>query len=346
MNDKNFIPKTDQRKLPEGELEARVNALLDAGFSREWIDDLKKFHPALYVAENIDAKIEGLKQRGFSDPQKMITSDPKILGLGFENIDAKIEGLKQRGFSDPQKMITSLPQILGLGFENIDAKIEGLKQRGFSDPQKMITSLPQILGLGFENIDAKIEGLKQRGFSDPQKMITSLPQILGYGFENIDAKIEGLKQRGFSDPQKMITSLPQILGYGFENIDEKIEYLNRVIRTYKLPLSPISLIENILSILGTKMEKLKVLTRVLRRCDVEKEKISEKIIRKIIFSNLEDVLVAVQELDREKEYISQFLKRVDSIKKRKISKEKKRETIKIIPDEKIKRTYFRGYSEK
>ena len=214
MNEKNFIPKTDQRKLPEGELEARANALLDAGFSREWIDDFKKLRPALYAAEKIDAKIEGLKQRGFSDPQKMITS------------------------------------------------------------------------------------------------------------------------------------LPQILGYGFENIDEKIEYLNRVIRTYKLPLSPISLIENIVPILGTKMEKLKVLTRVLRRCDVEKEKISEKIIRKIIFSNLEDVLVAVQELDREKEYISQFLKRVDSIKKRKISKEKKRETIKIIPDEKIKRTYFRGYSEK
>ena len=247
MNEKNFIPKTDQRKLSEGELEARANALLDAGFSREWIDDFKKLRPALYAAEKIDAKIEGLKQRGFSDPQKMITSDPQILDLGFENIDAKIEGLKQRGFSDPQKMITSSPEILG---------------------------------------------------------------------------------------------------YGFENIDEKIEYLNRVIRTYKLPLSPISLIENILSILGTKMEKLKVLTRVLRRCDVEKEKISEKIIRKIIFSNLEDVLVAVQELDREKEYISQFLKRVDSIKKRKISKEKKRETIKIIPDEKIKRTYFRGYSEK
>jgi len=58
------------------------------------------------------------------------------------------------------------------------------------------------------------------------------------------------------------------------------------------------------------------------------------------------VLVAVQESDREKEDISQFLKRVDSIKKRKIAKEKKIETTKIIPDEKIKRTYFRGYPEK
>ena len=60
----------------------------------------------------------------------MIASSPAILGLAFDNIDAKIAGLKERGFTDPQKMIASLPAILGLAFDNIDAKIAGLKERG------------------------------------------------------------------------------------------------------------------------------------------------------------------------------------------------------------------------
>ena len=60
----------------------------------------------------------------------MIASLPAILGLAFDNIDAKIAGLKERGFTDPQKMIASLPAILGLAFDNIDAKIAGLKERG------------------------------------------------------------------------------------------------------------------------------------------------------------------------------------------------------------------------
>jgi len=105
------------------------------------------------------------------------------------NYDEKIRGLTDRGFKDPQKMITSLPSILGYSFENIDEKIRGLTDRGFKDPQKMITSSPSILGLSFENIDEKIRGLTDRGFKDPQKMITSLPSILGYSFENIDEKI-------------------------------------------------------------------------------------------------------------------------------------------------------------
>jgi hypothetical protein len=62
---------------------------------------------------------------------KLIPSQPSILGYAFENIDAKIEGPKQRGFENPVELITSSPQILGYSSDNIDAKIEGLKSREF-----------------------------------------------------------------------------------------------------------------------------------------------------------------------------------------------------------------------
>lgn len=148
------------------------------------------FRPSLWEVSAYPEKIAGLLARGFTNPQKMITSSPTILGHSFDNIDAKIEGLRERGFSNPQKMIVSLHSILGLSFDNIDRKIAGLRERGFKDPQKIIASLPAILGYSFDNIDEKIAGLSARGFTNPQKMIASSPAILCYSSKNIDRKLK------------------------------------------------------------------------------------------------------------------------------------------------------------
>jgi len=220
------INHPDQRFLPQGEREKRESYLRDSlGFSQEKINKLKEIKAELYSAESIIEKINGLKDRGFTNPNKMIESSPTILSLTFENIDTKISGLKDRGFTNPNKMIASSPVIFTLAFENIDAKLSGLKDRGFTNPNKMIESLPAIFSYAFENIDAKLSGLKDRGFTNPNKMIESLPPILGYTFENIDTKISGLKDRGFTNPNKMIESSPTILGLAFENIDTKISGL-------------------------------------------------------------------------------------------------------------------------
>jgi hypothetical protein len=66
----------------------RYQQLIDLGFSKDWIDEVTLHHPALY--DNPKAKIEGLRERGFENPTKLITSLPAILGYAFDNIDAKI----------------------------------------------------------------------------------------------------------------------------------------------------------------------------------------------------------------------------------------------------------------
>jgi len=50
--------------------------LLDCGFPKEWVDELTLHHPSLY--DNPKAKIDGLRQRGFDNPHKLITSSPAI----------------------------------------------------------------------------------------------------------------------------------------------------------------------------------------------------------------------------------------------------------------------------
>jgi hypothetical protein len=126
--------------------------------------------------------------------------------------------LRELGFADPVKMITSAPSILSYAPGSIRGKIANLREFGFTDPVKMITSLPAILGYAVENIRSKIFDLRGLGFSDPVKMITSLPAILGYAISTIRGKIADLNQLGFADPVNMITSLPAIMGYARERL--------------------------------------------------------------------------------------------------------------------------------
>ena len=171
-------------------IESRKKLLLTLGFSEDFVADLTNKRPVLYPKDAIQNKIKGLKERGFKDPVKMITTSPEVLNLGWENIDGKIKELKERGFKDPVKMITARPQVLGLGWENIDGKIKGLKERGFKDPVKMITARPQVLGLGWENIDGKLMMLKglvsfyHLPFSATD-LIENWPTFLSYKFDKI-----------------------------------------------------------------------------------------------------------------------------------------------------------------
>ena len=130
---------------------ARRQHLLDLGFPAETIMVWEEATPKLFTEQFVDEKLAGLLARGFTDPVKLITSLPSILGLAFENIDAKLAGLLARGFTDPVKLITSSPSILGYAFENIDAKLAFGRHMGV-DVIPLIESFPPFLSYNLKRI--------------------------------------------------------------------------------------------------------------------------------------------------------------------------------------------------
>ena len=192
-----------------------------------------------------------------------------------------------------------------------------------------------------------IENLTKKGFNDPIKMISTFPPILGYSFENIDNKIKGLEERGFQDPIKMISTLPPILGYSFENIDKKLHLFNSIISKYSLNFSATSLIEYFPSALGNKMDKLYVVTRIMTDIYDNNNDVDEKTIFKILINNIENILIAHSELNKPiNEKI--FYEKLKEVKKRKYTKEEKREILSLIEEghrsHKAVDRYFRGYT--
>ena len=91
--------------------------------------------------------------------------------------DAKIEGLKQRGFENPHKLITSLPAILGYGFENIDRKIR-LLYLLHGDRTKAISELaafPPLLGYKWRRL---LFAVRTSHADRLRKLITISPRLL------------------------------------------------------------------------------------------------------------------------------------------------------------------------
>ena len=95
----------------------------------------------------------------------------------FENIDAKIAGLRDRGFDNPHKLITSLPAILGLAFDNIDRKIRllyllhGDRAKAISELQ----ALPNLLGYKWRRLLFAVRASHPDGL---RKLIALNPKLL------------------------------------------------------------------------------------------------------------------------------------------------------------------------
>ncbi len=66
------------------------------------------------------------------------------------NYNEKIRGLTERGFKDPQKMVTSLPAILGYSFDNIDRKLK-LCRRLRVNPKGFIDCTIVFIGMSMKH---------------------------------------------------------------------------------------------------------------------------------------------------------------------------------------------------
>ena len=123
--------------LTSEEQQARREFYADV-FGADQLALIEEQREHLWPVQYYQEKIEGLSDRGFANPVKMIASQPTILCYSFDNIDAKIDGLRERGFANPVKMITSLPAILNLSFDNINHKLRLARRLGV-DAQVFIT---------------------------------------------------------------------------------------------------------------------------------------------------------------------------------------------------------------
>lgn len=200
-------------------------------------------------------------------------------------------------------------------------------------------------GIAPEVVDAKLAGLKERGFNNPRKMIESSPSILGLALDNIDAKLAGLEKRNFKNPHKMIESFPNVLSYSFNNIDRKLRLLNKLVSLYQLPYSANEMMEWSGFMFSTKIDKMIVLSRVLTEYQVSEDDLP-KMATKLIFSNLENVLIALSRAE-EKDDINALFKRITEIRAQGLDRQQKREIIREELDEfpKIARRYLRGYPQ-
>jgi hypothetical protein len=68
-------------------------------------------------------RIGRLRQFGFAEPVKMMTSRPAVPGLSIDNIRGKFAELGALGVAEPVKMITSRPAIIELASDNIRSTI-------------------------------------------------------------------------------------------------------------------------------------------------------------------------------------------------------------------------------
>jgi hypothetical protein len=98
---------------------------------------------------------------------------------------------------------------------------------------------------------------------------------------------------------------------------------------------------------SSKIDKLLILIRIGRDYASNPADVSNKIIVGFLQSNLEDALVALNEVEKDTT-LPELLSHIRAVKRRKLDKEEKREIIINSPDlyPKIKRRYLHGYPQK
>ena len=329
----------------------RIASLKQQGFN-DPIKLIEQHYPIIgYNPEYIQNKLNDLNGQGFKDPIKLAEKNPSVLGFSLENVQNKISELSSQGFKDPIKAMEKNPRIFNLTSENIQNKLIELHNQGFIDPLVVVEKNPLILNLSPENISDKLNELLNLGFNDPVRLIEKMPAILGYTPEKNQNKLVLLGNLGFNDPIRLIEKMPAILGYSSENIKRRVSLFGKLANLYNPLINPVVLMEQEAAMFGAKTDKLLVLTRIAKNSLNDPSEINVKLIHDMIFTNLEDMMLALSEIGEEQHntgprYTSQdLIARAKQIKAQKIPKDEKRAEIEKAEyiDPKVKQRYFKGY---
>jgi len=136
------------------------------------------------------------------------------------------------------------------------------------------------------------------------------------------------------------------LGYNIENIKGKVATLETIFKLYDIKVETHQFIEKNLSLLGTKIDKIWIIARMLKTLDFNPSQITETFLSRLLFSNITDTTVVASLLKQEigKNFTTeQVIKAIKEAKK--IPKDQKNEIIKAKTDSKLTRRYERGYGK-
>ncbi|MBA3679210.1 hypothetical protein H0W80_03430 [Candidatus Saccharibacteria bacterium] len=234
---------------------------------------------------------------------------------------------------------------------SVRERLNNLAQLGFSNPVALIEKHPSILSYAPESIQAKLDSLTNQQFSNPVALIEKHPSILSYAPESIQAKLDSLTNQQFSNPVALIEKHPSILGYAPENITRRVKLFTKLVKLFDSPINQVELMEAVTGLFSTKIDKLIVLTRIVRNSLQTASDTDRKLIHDILFANLEDVLLGLETLGVEQNErlpnytIQQLVARAKEVKKQELSKDTKKMLIKHAEfiDLKVKKRYFKGY---
>lgn len=104
------------------EIERRRQHLITTGLRKEQVESLFITRPALFDPSTVDNQLDLLKNLGFTDPIKMVTTHPVIFGYAEENIRGRIRLFSRliRQYNLPLSPVTMLEKESGLFSTKLD----------------------------------------------------------------------------------------------------------------------------------------------------------------------------------------------------------------------------------
>src|ERR671915_202875 len=146
----------NQPEIKAEERARRAQHLRDLGFTEERIESRSRVRPSLWATEVVDEHINGLNERGFENPQKMLEFYPTIFGLSFENIDRRLKlygkliNCYELPFQAPQLM-EQIPVLFSAKLDKVMVLVRILREYQVTPPTLNEAIMQRLIQSNLEN---------------------------------------------------------------------------------------------------------------------------------------------------------------------------------------------------